>query len=139
LNLKFKNTWMYEWKLKMYDINENICGIWSRHNIFWEKKILMLRLCRMFNLLRKWREKHREDHINNNENKSPTHTRIRPPSTQNLKTLCLWVFFLICCSTVSFLLNVRLRLSLEYLTIHYLRICSIRKYPNSNSNRESHR
>jgi len=40
-----------------------------------------------------------------------------PPSTQNLKALDLQVFFLICCSTFSFLPNVRLRLTLEYLTI----------------------
>jgi len=39
------------------------------------------------------------------------------PSTQNLKALSLSVFFLICCSTFSFLLNARLRLTLEYLTI----------------------
>jgi len=39
------------------------------------------------------------------------------PSTQNLKALGLWVFFLICCLTFSFLLNVGLRLTLEYLTI----------------------
>jgi len=38
-----------------------------------------------------------------------------PPSTQNLKALDLWVFFLICCSTFSFLLNVKLRLTLEYI------------------------
>jgi len=37
-------------------------------------------------------------------------------STQNLKTLDLWVFFLIYCSTFSFLLNVGLRLTLGYLT-----------------------
>ena len=41
-----------------------------------------------------------------------------PPSTQNLKALDLWVFFLICCSTFSFLPNVGLRLTLEYLTNH---------------------
>ena len=40
-----------------------------------------------------------------------------PPSTQNLKALDLRVFFLICCSTFSFLPNVGLRLTLEYLTI----------------------
>jgi len=40
-----------------------------------------------------------------------------PPSTQNLQALGLWVFFLICCSTFSFLPNVRLKLTLEYLTI----------------------
>jgi len=40
-----------------------------------------------------------------------------PPSTQNLKALGLRVFFLICCSTFSFLSNVGLRLTLEYLTI----------------------
>jgi len=40
-----------------------------------------------------------------------------PPSIQNLKALGLWVFLLICCSTFSFLPNVGLRLTLEYLTI----------------------
>jgi len=40
-----------------------------------------------------------------------------PPSTQNLKALGLWVFFLIYCSTFSFILNVGLRLTLRYLTI----------------------
>jgi len=40
-----------------------------------------------------------------------------PPSTQNLKALGLRVFFLICSSTFSFLPNVGLRLTLEYLTI----------------------
>ena len=40
-----------------------------------------------------------------------------PPLTQNLKALSLWVFFLICCSNFSFVLNVGLRLTLEYLTI----------------------
>jgi len=40
-----------------------------------------------------------------------------PPLTQNLKTLGLRVLFLICCSTFSFLPNVGLRLTLEYLTI----------------------
>jgi len=40
-----------------------------------------------------------------------------PPSTQNLKALGLRVFFFICCSTFSFLLNVGLRLTLEYLSI----------------------
>jgi len=43
--------------------------------------------------------------------------RMTPPSTQNLKTLGFWVSFLICCSTFSFLPNVGLRLTLEYLTI----------------------
>jgi len=47
----------------------------------------------------------------------PTYKGMTPPSTQKFKALGLWVFFLICCSTFSFLLNVRLRLSLEYLTI----------------------
>jgi len=40
--------------------------------------------------------------------------RMTPPPTQNLKALGLWVFFLICCSTFSFLLNVGLGLTLEY-------------------------
>jgi len=39
-----------------------------------------------------------------------------PLSTQNLKALGLWVFFLICCPTFSFLLNVGHRLTLGYLT-----------------------
>jgi len=51
-----------------------------------------------------------------NENKSPIHKGMTPPSTQNLKTLGLWIFFIICCSTFSFLVNVRLRLTLGYLT-----------------------
>jgi len=37
-----------------------------------------------------------------------------PPSNQNLKTLGLRVFFLIGCSTFSFLFNVELRLTLRY-------------------------
>ena len=45
------------------------------------------------------------------------HKRMTPPSTQNLKALGLWVFFLICCSTFSLLLNVGLRLTLGYRTI----------------------
>jgi len=44
------------------------------------------------------------------------HKRMTLPSTQNLKALGLWVFFLICCSNFSFLLNVGLRLTLGYLT-----------------------
>jgi len=47
----------------------------------------------------------------------PNPGRMTPPSTQNLKALGLRVFFLICCSTFSFLLNVILGLTLEYLTI----------------------
>ena len=45
-----------------------------------------------------------------------------PPSTQNLKALDLRVFFLICCSTFSFLPNVGLRLTLKYLTIPQVRV-----------------
>ena len=40
-------------------------------------------------------------------------TRMRIESTH----IKLGVFFLICCSTFSFLLNMELRLTLEYLTI----------------------
>jgi len=47
----------------------------------------------------------------------PTYKGMTPPSTQNLKALGLWVFFLICCSTFSFLFNVGLRLTLGYLTV----------------------
>jgi len=47
----------------------------------------------------------------------PTYKGMTPPLTQNLKTLGLWVFFLICCSTFSFLPDVGLRFTLEYLTI----------------------
>jgi len=46
----------------------------------------------------------------------PTYKGMTPPSTQNLKALGLQVFFLICCSIFSFLPNVGLRLTLEYLT-----------------------
>jgi len=52
-----------------------------------------------------------------NETRANPYKRMTPPSTQNLKTLGLWVFFFICCSTFSFLPNVGLRLTLEYLTI----------------------
>ena len=55
--------------------------------------------------------------ISHNENKANPHKGMTPPPTQNLKVLGLWVFFLIYCSTFSFLPNVRLRLILEYLTI----------------------
>ena len=51
-----------------------------------------------------------------NENWAKPHKGMTPPSTQNLKALGLWVFFLICCSTFSFIPNVGLRLTLEYLT-----------------------
>ena len=54
--------------------------------------------------------------ISNNENGVNPNKRITSPSTQNLKALGLRVFFLICCSTFSFLPNVGLRLTLEYLT-----------------------
>ena len=47
----------------------------------------------------------------------PTYKGMTPPSTQNLKALDLWVFFLIYCSTFSFIPNVGFRLTLEYLTI----------------------
>ena len=52
-----------------------------------------------------------------NENWVKPYKRMTPPSTQNLKALDLRVFFLICCSTFSFLPNVGLRLTLEYLTV----------------------
>jgi len=55
--------------------------------------------------------------ISNNENWAEPHKGMTPPSTQNLKALGLWVFFLICCSTFPFLLNVGLRLTLGFLTI----------------------
>jgi len=42
-----------------------------------------------------------------------------PPSIQNLKAIGLWVFFLICCSTFSF--NVGLRLTLGYLTLSLMK------------------
>jgi len=48
---------------------------------------------------------------------SNPYKKMTPPSTLNLKALGLWVFFHICCSTFSFLPNVRPRLTLEYLTI----------------------
>jgi len=52
-----------------------------------------------------------------NEKWANPYKGMTPPSTQNLKALGLRVFFLICCSTLSFLPNVELRLTLEYLTI----------------------
>jgi len=51
-------------------------------------------------------------------NESDPYKEMTPPSTQNFKALGgLWVFFLICYSTFSFLFNVGLRLALGYLTI----------------------
>ena len=44
-----------------------------------------------------------------------SHKELTTSLTQNLKTVCLSVFLLICCSTFSFLLNVRLRLTFEFL------------------------
>ena len=55
---------------------------------------------------------------------SQTHTREWHTYNQNLKALGLWVFFLICCSTFSLLLNVELRLTLRYLTNLPLRVPS---------------
>jgi len=60
-------------------------------------------------------EKHRGDLTRMRTEPNP-YKRITPPSTQNLKALGLWVFFPICCSTISFLLNVGLRLTLGFLT-----------------------
>ena len=54
--------------------------------------------------------------INKNETRVNPCKGMTSPSTQNLKALGLWVFFLICCLTFSFLLNVGLRLTLRYLT-----------------------
>jgi len=50
-----------------------------------------------------------------NETRANPYKKMTPPSTQNLKTLGLRVFFLICYLTFSFLPNVELRLILEYL------------------------
>ena len=62
------------------------------------------------------RGQHQEDLTQWELSQNP-HKEMTPPSTQNLKALGLWVFFLICCSTISFLLNVGLKLTLGYLTI----------------------
>ena len=62
-----------------------------------------------------WGRKQREDLTRMRH--EPTYKGMTPPSTQNFKTLGLWVFFLIYFSIFSFLPNVRLRLTLEYLTI----------------------
>jgi len=66
-------------------------------------------------LLGKLRRKHQGDQTRMRQEFNP-YKGMTPPSTQNLKALGLWVFFLICCSTFSFLLNLKLRLTLEYLT-----------------------
>ena len=55
-----------------------------------------------------------------NENRVNSYKGMTPPSTQNLKALGLRVFFLICCSTFSFLPNMELRLTLEYLTTIFI-------------------
>jgi len=58
-------------------------------------------------------------------NESNPYKGMTPPSTQNLNALGLWVFFLIYCSTFSFLSNMKLRLILEYLThLYYEKNCS---------------
>ena len=54
---------------------------------------------------------------NKNATRANPHKEMTLPSTQNLKALGLWVFFLICCSTFSFLFDVGLKLTLGYLTI----------------------
>jgi len=46
----------------------------------------------------------------------PTHKGLTRLLTQNLKVMNLWVFILIWCSTFSFLLNVRFRLTLGFPT-----------------------
>jgi len=48
------------------------------------------------------------------------HKTMTPHSIQNLKTLGLWIFFLIRCSNFSFLLNVRLGLTFEYLSLKWM-------------------
>ena len=63
-----------------------------------------------------WGEKHRGDQTRM-RTESNLYKGMTPPSTQNLKTLGLWVFFLIYYLTFSFLLDVWLRLTLGYLTI----------------------
>ena len=59
-----------------------------------------------------------------NETRVNPYKRMTPPPTQNLKALGLWVFFLIYCSTFSFLPNVGLRLTLEYLRISMIKTIS---------------
>jgi len=75
-------------------------------------------------LLGKSRGKHRKNlrgetlgRLNAVRQESNPYKGMTPPSIQNLKALSLWVFFFICFSTFSFLLNVGLRLALGYLTI----------------------
>jgi len=42
------------------------------------------------------------------------YTVLTPPSAQKFKTLSLWIFFLICCSIYSFLLNLGLDSHLDF-------------------------
>ena len=60
---------------------------------------------------------HNVGDLTRRRNGSNIHKRMTPPLTQNLKAVDLWVFFLIYCLTFSFLFNVGLRLTLEFLTI----------------------
>jgi len=62
-------------------------------------------------------ERGNTEEMKHNETRVNPYKGITPPSTQNHKVLGLWVFFLIRFSTISFLLNVGLRLTLEYLII----------------------
>jgi len=48
---------------------------------------------------------------------SPTYKGMTPPLIQNLKTIGLWVFFLIYYLTFLFLFNMKLKFTLEYLTL----------------------
>jgi len=57
--------------------------------------------------------------LNNNETWVKPYKELTSPSIQNFKTLTLWVLFLICCLTYSFLLNTELD-SLGFLTIYPL-------------------
>jgi len=59
------------------------------------------------------------------------HKKLTPPSTQNLKAMGLWVLFLICWSTFSFLLNVRLRLTWIHNNFPQVKVPSTFSYPLS--------
>jgi len=60
---------------------------------------------------------HNRENLTRRKNRLNIHKGMTSPLIQNLKTVGLWVFFLIYCLTFSFLFNVRLRPTLGFLTV----------------------
>lgn len=81
---------------------------------------------------------HRRDTIPMKPELNPYKGLISLP-TQNLKTMNLWVFYFIWCSTFSYILNVRLRLIFGFLIISSSKVNSFHiGTPSSNKNISNH-